>query len=146
MEQELLTTPEHPSSYPFCLNGVPVVQCCPITCVQIFSFVWCQLRFPGKNDVWFAFAHICYVGVFMFYFYIYIYLHFVIYWCPTRFHVRWCSFRSTVTLQMLLVEQALLTVLEQLSSPRFLVGLLIFSFPCKNYYQIACHTRTLMNF
>jgi hypothetical protein len=33
---------------------------CPIVCLYVLSCVlWCPLRFPNKNDVWFVFTPSC---------------------------------------------------------------------------------------
>jgi len=87
--------------------------CCQITRVHVFrSVVWCPLLFPRKNDVQFISNPICLWGL-MFYLFYHVFIY--VYWCPTRFHFRWCSFR--LTRRESHVEQELLTLLEHLRSP-----------------------------
>ena len=63
-----------------------------------------------------------------------------IYWFPKRFRVKWCSCRLTVSRQVSLVEQELLTLPEHMSSPRFLVGFVFptFSFLCSVLFIVGC--------
>jgi hypothetical protein len=45
-------------------------------------------------------------------------------------YIRWCLYRLSVTRQVLLVKQEVLTLPEHMSSPRFILGWSFFSFLC----------------
>jgi len=81
---------------------------------QIFTF---PTRFTRKNDVRFVLTPICVVGGFMFYLcYLYSFTYTDV---QHNFHIRWYSCRLTVTRLVLYVEQELLNLPGDLSSPRF---------------------------
>ena len=57
LEQELLTLTEF-------LSSTSVFFTCGVGVVHLIKshVMWCTLRFPRKNDVWFVFTQLCFVG------------------------------------------------------------------------------------
>jgi len=51
---------------------------------SLVVMLWCQLRFPRKNDVRLVSTPISFVGV---YFIFILFALYYVYWCPTQFHV-----------------------------------------------------------
>jgi len=119
------------------LSGIRVVQCCQITCLFVFSsMLWCQLRFPCKNNDQFVFTTICFVESF--------YFINVIIWCPTRFPHQMMFMSRWVSL----VEQELPTLQDQQSSPpvfsgvRITQSLVLFVVYCRSlsffFWSLCC--------